>query len=567
VVSCIPEVPRFVDPTERIVWDQLRSQLRPEDVLVANQRFTDHVKDTEIDLMVVMPRHGVVVVEVKGGSIGHNGTSWTRRQRGGETAFDPVGQARDARYAARQYVEDDPRWRGSSRSRIRWGHAVVFPYADIPEDFSMPDSPRWLVNGKADMGRLGARLRSLLDEQHTHNRAPDAEDANLVLDILRGRGRPQHTVVAEAEERAGTADRLTQEQLSLLQVTRLLKRVEVRGGAGSGKTVMALTHAKQLTHGRHDVKAQRVALICYSRGLASYFRRVTDTWGRKDRPAFVGTFEELGLRWGAQALEEARADGRITADRAGDTLYYEELLPEMMAALAPEVDASLRFDSIIVDEAQDFAEAWWTPVLGGLGDPEEGGLYLYSDHNQRIFQRFGEPPVPMVPLVLDHNLRNTKQIGEVINPLAPNRMRLLGGAGPDVTFVDCPAGSAIDAADAAVEALLDEGWEPGDIALLTVGSRHEIHRERMERDPAAYYESFWDEDDAFYGNVLGCKGLERRAVVLCVNKDEEKDRDKERLYVGLSRATDRLVVCGPGAYIRQVCGGEVAGKLGIPATA
>ena len=57
-------------------------------------------------------------------------------------------------------------------------------------------------------------------------------------------------------------------------------------------------------------------------------------------------------------------------------------------------------------------------------------VYLYSDANQRVFQRFGEPPVPLVPLVLDHNLRNTTQIGEVINPLAPNRMRLLGGPAP-----------------------------------------------------------------------------------------------------------------------------------------
>ncbi len=563
MATCIPEQPRFANPTEGVVWERLRAQLRPQDVLLANQRFTDHVKDTEIDLLVVMPGHGIVAVEVKGGSIGHDGTSWTRRQSGGVRAFDPVGQARDARYAARSYVEADPRWRDSSRRRLRWGHAVVFPNADVADDFAAPDSPRWLVNGRADLGHLAQRLRALLDEQETHNRAPEPEDVDLVLEILRGRGRPAHAITAEAEERAEVADRLTQEQLALLQVTRLLTRVEVRGGAGSGKTVMALTHARQLSHGRSDVRPQRVALICYSRGLASFFRRVTAGWGHKDRPAFVGTFEELGRWWGATSLEEARAAGTVTADRDGDTRYYEELLPEMMAALAPEAEPRLRFDSIIVDEAQDFAESWWTPVLGGLRDPGEGGLYLYSDHNQRIFQRFGEPPVPLVPLVLDHNLRNTTQIGEVINPLAPNRMRLLGGAGPEVTFVDCSADAAIDTADEAVEALLDEGWEPRDVALLTVGSRHEIHRERMERDPEAYYESFWDDDDAFYGNVLGCKGLERRAVVLCVNKDEERDRDRERLYVGLSRATDRLVVCGPGAYIARVCGPEVARRLGI----
>ncbi len=168
---------------------------------------------------------------------------------------------------------------------------------------------------------------------------------------------------------------------------------------------------------------------------------------------------------------------------------------------------------------------------GGPARPAGGGLYLYSDVNQRVFARFGEPPVPLVILMLDHNLRNTRQIGELINPLAPNRMRLLGGSGPEVTFVPCSAAEAIDVADDHVDTLLEEGWSPRDVALLTVGTRHELQRDAAETDPDAYWASFWDDDMTFYGHVLGCKGLERRAVVLCVNKDQVQPRDRERLYV------------------------------------
>lgn len=184
-----------------------------------------------------------------------------------------------------------------------------------------------------------------------------------------------------------------------------------------------------------------------------------------------------------------------------------------------------------------------------------------------MFARFGEPPVPLVILMLDHNLRNTRQIGELINPLAPNRMRLLGGSGPEVTFVPCSAAEAIDVADDHVDTLLEEGWSPRDVALLTVGTRHELQRDAAETDPDAYWASFWDDDMTFYGHVLGCKGLERRAVVLCVNKDQVQPRDRERLYVGLSRATDRLVVVGDPDYIASVCGAEVAARLGLPSSA
>ena len=40
--------------------------------------------------------------------------------------------------------------------------------------------------------------------------------------------------------------------------------------------------------------------------------------------------------------------------------------------------------------------------------------------------------------------------------------------------------------------------------------------------------------------------------MLCVNEDGTRDRAAERLYVGLSRATDRLIVVGdPDAITRM----------------
>ena len=87
--------------------------------------------------------------------------------------------------------------------------------------------------------------------------------------------------------------------MAILQVTRLLRRVEVRGGAGSGKTVLALQEAKDLTRGFGDgQRPERVALLCYSTGLAEYLKRVVASWPRRHRPAFVGTYEELGRLWG-----------------------------------------------------------------------------------------------------------------------------------------------------------------------------------------------------------------------------------------------------------------------------
>jgi hypothetical protein len=140
-------------------------------------------------------------------------------------------------------------------------------------------------------------------------------------------------------------------------------------------------------------------------------------------------------------------------------------------------------------------------------------------------------------------------------------MQSLGGDGPEVRFVECSPEAALDVADDEVDALLDV-WRPGDVALLTVGSRHPNQTQWQELlGQDGYWDKFWDADEVFYGHVLGFKGLERRVVVLALNGGGDPERARERLYVGLSRATEQLVVCGDPDYIRDVAGEGILARL------
>lgn len=550
MVTCIPESPTFTTASEREVWTLLRDELGPDDVLLANLHLTTEERDYEADLVVLMPDFGVLVLEVKGSSVWYD-DGWVQ-SRGGEAHWiDPVAQARAVKYALRTYVEQQVTW--GSRTRVRWAHGVVTPYSGFAADFSVPELPRHALHDRDDLAHLVTRARqnaSMGDSQ----RPPTADDVEAIAAALTARfNTSHHDVNAEAADRAAEADRLTDQQSLILSVTRLVNRVEVRGGAGSGKTVLALQQAKELQRGGQDRKAQRVALLCYSLGLASYLKRQVASWPRNHRPSFVGTFHEFGKQWGAP-------DG----DRA-DSDFWEQSLPRLMSRLADDLPDGKRYDAVVVDEAQDFAESWWTPVLKSLRDEEKGGLYVFSDENQRIFGRFGVPPVALVPLVLDHCLRNTKEIHQAFSPLAPSRMYARGSSGPAVRFVAATAAEAEEVADDEVVRLLDDDqWEPGRVALITTGHRHSSHKSQAEEfGQDAYWNTFWDGDEVFYGHVLGCKGLERAAVVLCLNEDGVSDRARERLYVGMSRATDQLVVVGDPEWVREVGGTEVARRLGI----
>lgn len=543
---CIPDQPAFVTVSEREVWQKLRKQLSDTCVLLANYRLSDEHKDHEADLVALMPGSGVVVIEVKGSHVWvEAGGRWMIARRAGAEEIHPVDQARDATYALRHYVEADPRW--TSRTRIRWSHHVVLARTSLSADFSTPDCPRWQVSGTGELGDLGERVWDTTGRYRSDARPPTEDDIAIIREILIGRDLPSRDPVAEAQDRRELADRLTMEQTNLLRVTRLLNRVEIRGGAGSGKTVLAMRQATDLASGHTTGERQRVAVVCYSYGLAHHLKRSLLVGSSAKRPAFVGTFEDLARSWGI--------DVSGTRD---DSNYWEVQLPALMAERALALEEKDRFDSVIVDEAQDFADEWWTPLVRALRDEETGGLFAYSDERQRVFARFGHPPLALVPLVLDHNLRNTRQIARSFVPLAPTSMLLRGTDGPEVEFVPTSVSDAVEVADAWVERLLDEGWQPQDVALLTTGARHPVQKERQEASGfAAYWEDFWSNADVFFCHVLGFKGMERHAVVLCLNEDGSRERFRERLYVGLSRATDRLVVVGDPDVIERACGRDV----------
>ena len=547
--TLIPDQPRLANKAERRVCDLLCAQLGEGDLIVAGKRVTDHLKDHEIDFLVAIEGAGIVSVEVKGGEVWHNGTTWRQLRGGREHDIEPVRQARESCYAMREFVESDPRW---TQGRLRWDHVVVLPNSSLPQDFDLPDCPRWKVVDRDELDSLADRLKAVLLQQELDRPLLSAVGVEQLRTALSGRGLPQRDVVARALENEDAADILNERQAVILTAAQLLPRVEIRGGAGSGKTFMALEQARRLARA-----GQRVALICYSHGLASYLKRITATWPQRQQPGYVGEFHSLGIDWGAPK-------GPPETERTKQTSqFFEHDLPAQMLDLAAALPDGQKFDAIVIDEAQDFADSWWEPVLAALRDPEDGGLYVFTDEGQRVFDRQGTPPVPMVPLILDQNIRNTRQIASAFQPLVDHPMRFLGGDGPEVRFVACTAAEALDVGDDQVEALLEEGWRYEDVALLTTGSRHPEQKNRQEAGNEDYWDSFWDNEQVFYGHVLGFKGLERRAIVLVVNDKYALDRAPERLYVGLSRARDQLVVCGDPEFITGVGGPDLAFRLGI----
>jgi hypothetical protein len=110
--------------------------------------------------------------------------------------------------------------------------------------------------------------------------------------------------------------------------------------------------------------------------------------------------------------------------------------------------------------------------------------------------------------------------------------------------------------------LISEGWNPGDICVLTTGSRHAIQRQDGEGAMSrVYWKKFFEEEATYHCTTTGFKGLERRAIVLAINGWKDPARKKDILYTSITRARDLLIVCGSKEEITQSGGKEFFKKL------
>lgn len=546
---CYPPEPVFGPgrTAERRVWELLRDQLPGDAALLHSVAMIERAAEHEADLVVAWPGVGVAVIEVKGGHVSRHHGQWYQSSGGSTRPLkDPVVQAQDCKHVLHRLLVQY----GSQAAAARSAHLVAFPFTSIGPGWSYAGCPRDMVLARNDLEDAANLIRGVID-RHGRGRAPlTGAGLESLLEVLEGQLPGQTSLLSWAEENEAYVDQLTRDQAKVARILREQRRLKVIGGAGTGKTWLALEQARYLA-----AAGERVALVCYSRGLARFLQRMTAGWPPEHRPAYVGLFHTLPLAWGAGPPPGDQ-------DLAASSTYYEERLPAQMGELAANLGEEEKYDAIVVDEAQDFGAAWWPPTLACLRDQHRGGLYAFLDEAQRVFNRYGEVPIPLPPIVLDENIRNTKQIAQVFGSLGAGQSRYRGMDGPPVRFVPCTPEEAIHQADAQIDQLLDEGWEPGQIALLVTGKRHQLQKELLGYHGwDGYWDAFFAAEDVFYGHVLGFKGLERPVVVLAVNGLRDENRAREYLYVGLSRARSCLVVCGDLDQIATVGGPGLRQRL------
>ncbi len=480
----------------------------------------------ETDIVLIHPDMGVVLVEVKGHRVSIREGIWYG-QEGTPLNPQPIKQALDNAKTLERLIRRNVE--GLERLEVVFG--LAFPNTrEINGDLT-PDINPAQVLVASDLLEPDDHIERMAHSRTVWNRALTAEQIEAIVALLR----PDAEFRWDAEART-TATREALQQLCEAQISSMVslaqnRRVLVRGGAGTGKTHLGVLWA------RHAWRQQdRVLLTCYNDPLAE---SLIDAIGfDPDESLTVGPFIRTVLAMPGMP--------ELIIPPDADQHWWETEALGHLVRHWPQIGA--RFDTIIIDEAQDFSPAW-IALLQALLDPDgRRRVMLLADEGQGIYERgfvFPQAEDGWVQVELASNFRNARPIARVLRSHlggAPSPVQSPEGLG--VVWIEASDADAVEnAVDAELQRIIEnEGRSPAGVCVGTVRSGVRDHLRN------ALNLVRWEdrhEGQVVCENVHRLKGLEFDTVILAAAKDCE---DEALLYVGVSRAVSELIVVGPREF-------------------
>lgn len=524
---------------EKVLYKAFKEQLSDDFAVFHQVRWQvpdlrSGARDGEADFVIACPNLGILVLEVKGGSIRYDGTS--RKWYSNDNSItDPFHQACDSKYSLIKLLKD-PRW---TYWRDRWipiGHAVAFPNHRINRSLRL-DAPRNIILDYTQLSVLSDWVKAAMNYYRSQDSPrPGNFDANSVRELVRILSpsiTPRSVLVDNGVE--PILRNLTKQQFRLLDSLGEQRRLAISGCAGSGKTLLALEKARRL----NDLGFS-VLVTCYSKALAQFLRK--SLTGRRN--LHVYTFHDLCEK--LFRLAGIAPEQNIPKDE-----LFNDIYPELLIDAADQLNWHV--DAVIVDEGQDFRENWWDALKLLLNDPDNGLFYFFHDDNQNINDCCNwKPPLEETPFRLTENCRNTQKIHYYALLFYSNQhsTAALGPVGRDVEFHHYTGDTELRNTLGRLlhRLVVTQGRSAKDIVILTTRRRQVLQNRilgqfRVKADPNL------SRNEILCNTIEYFKGLESPVVILV--ESELNDNRNNLMYVGASRARHHLIILQPNEGLRS----------------
>ena len=315
------------------------------------------------------------------------------------------------------------------------------------------------------------------------------------------------------------------------------------GPPGSGKTLVLAGRARYLAALHPE---WRIVVLCYNKALVPYLCSLVYGLPNVGVTTFGKFSYAMGHKISLDGAEQAEAD--------------------LAAAKAKGIKRVV--DALLIDEAQDFDDAWIDFALETVR-PGRGGTVLSGDERQALYRDASRPRVlngrRVMHLQLERSYRSTRQILEAAASALADSEPLAGKDaldGQPVELIWAPTwDEQARAAAWEIRRMIDHGKrEPQDIAVLITQWRGTAGRLRAALESARVPHLVIDRSNAATFDpgspevkimtVHASKGYEFDVVVLfgletlpSPTAGGQQAPDRGRVgFVGMTRARDQLLV-------------------------
>lgn len=555
---------------EVAVYRALRDQLPAEVVVLYSvatlvRRHTIH--EGEADFVVLYPNLGMMVIEVKGGGIRYSSRadSWQSVDRHGvaHDIKDPFQQAQARKHDLIHLLKGHPAWRQSVRHHVIAAHGAIFPHLDRSAlaALRLPQASAEIVGSREDLNNPQRWMeRACQHCAKPRDRPLNSMDVKLAREILRSDVEIELPRAIRMEWQEEDRVRLTREQAVFLEIIADRDQVAISGGAGTGKSMLALIEALRVAKG-----GKTPLLLCVNQLLC---RSLADACEGSTVQAM--TLHQLYEWWVSVASKDQGRNLLAEAEAQYPGESREQVVLPQAFSIALEITDPPPWDTLILDEGQDLGDSDWL-AIDLLRERTQARLVVFHDHNQALYQRASCFPITDAKdrFPLTRNCRNTTPIYESAYRFyeGPTTMPPpIPGEAPVLVHAGNPGAQARAIRDQ-VQRLLGEGVRAEEIAVLLVdrdASKSESFRILPPLAPEGQaswgLSQYQKPGKVIFESVGRFKGLEASVVLLWIGAGLDATVHREWIYVGMSRAKSSLYLVGTAAACREAMEGLVRAR-------
>ena len=566
------DVTTIEHPSEKTTYLALRDGL-PSNYTVLHSypwlrpwRGEDALLEGEADFVIVHPKKGLLVLEVKGGStIRLQRLKWYRDTNSGPKEFqDPFNQARHNMYALLDIIEE--RSGGKlTRSKFSFGYAVVFPHMDYTGTLPA-NADKEILICERHLAFIEQSIEVAYKRWTVLERPLNMNEYRLLLDECLlpkfGLFRPVGPTIDLANEKLLE---LTETQSQVFEGLYAQDRVLVEGIAGSGKTFLALYRALAFAR-----EGKRTLFTCFNKDLARWLERQVaedSTHSSYSDNLTIKNFHKLA----ADLANEAGISFQPIGGGSLSAQFWNDEVPDILEQSVETLEASgstVRYDALVVDEAQDFSLGWWYALIGAIiVDMDSTPIYAFMDANQSLRGKVEDPPLDFqTRFVLSINCRNTKRIARTSAALLDLDARVFKGA-PSGALPRLLRPKTLDQQKGLVmeevrKLMSQEDVRPDQLALIgstawNTGCLSDLSE--IDDVPLVSSAEEWqDGQGILVTTARSFKGLEADVILLYGLADLNPFFTKTDLYVACTRAKNLLIVLTVDGDVRRLIESSVS---------